>query len=262
MRIVYFDETGDDGLVKTSSQTFVLTSFYMPSQSWQSNFNKVKEFRKSIKEKYGLHTSQQLHTKQFLTDKGQYRQYNWTPQQRKNILIEYTHCIASLQAKSINVIIDKNNITNAQEYNILKNALTYNIQRIDNDSGGQWNYLVITDQGRIAPMKKAARQIRSYNPIPSHYTSEIVNRPVKNMIQDIMQKDSSQSYFIQICDFISYFVHLYYKTNFLNQQLPNRATKVIDKTFPGRILATLQSGGILNLKASNNRYGLVIYPRA
>ena len=33
--LVYFDETGDDGLIKTSSETFILTSIYMPSENWQ-----------------------------------------------------------------------------------------------------------------------------------------------------------------------------------------------------------------------------------
>lgn len=27
--LVYFDETGDDGLIKTSSETFILTSIYL-----------------------------------------------------------------------------------------------------------------------------------------------------------------------------------------------------------------------------------------
>ena len=30
--IVYFDETGDDGTIKTSSETFILTSVYMTSE--------------------------------------------------------------------------------------------------------------------------------------------------------------------------------------------------------------------------------------
>lgn len=29
--LVYFDETGDDGLIKTSSDTFILTGIYMSS---------------------------------------------------------------------------------------------------------------------------------------------------------------------------------------------------------------------------------------
>ena len=36
--LVYFDETGDDGLIKTSSETFILTSIYMTSENWQKKY--------------------------------------------------------------------------------------------------------------------------------------------------------------------------------------------------------------------------------
>ena len=67
-KIVYCDETGDDGLINTSSNTFILTSLYMPSESWQSNFDAVKFFRRQLREKYGFHVSQEMHVRPFLTD--------------------------------------------------------------------------------------------------------------------------------------------------------------------------------------------------
>ncbi len=38
--LVYFDETGDDGLIKTSSETFILTSIYMTSKTRLCNIRK------------------------------------------------------------------------------------------------------------------------------------------------------------------------------------------------------------------------------
>ena len=84
---------------------------------------------------------------------------------------------------------------------------------------------------------------------------------VKYLIEDIMEKDSEESYFIQICDFISFFVHLYYKTRFQHEELPNRVGKLINKEFVGSVMATLSSTGVLNLKASSQKHGLVIYPK-
>ena len=81
------------------------------------------------------------------------------------------------------------------------------------------------------------------------------------MIEDVLEKDSKESHFIQICDFVSYFVHLYYKTYCEHKELPNRVGKLIDKDFVGRVMATLNANGILNLKASSEKYGLVIYPK-
>jgi hypothetical protein len=62
-------------------------------------------------------------------------------------------------------------------------------------------------------MRTTARAIRAYNPIPSQFTG-FINKPIKNLIEDILEKDSEESHFIQICDFVSYFVHLYYKTRY------------------------------------------------
>lgn len=263
-RIAYFDETGDDGIVTTSSDIFVLTSLYMSASSWQSNFDAMRQCRKQLKQNFGFHISEEMHTKAFLTDKGLYRPYGWTPEQRNALLIQYTKALAALDAKVINVVIDKTKVQHPDTYEVLRNALTYNIQRIENDSksGGDWNFLIITDPGRLAPMRKTAREIRAFNLIPSQYSTEARNTPVRNLIEDILEKDSKESYFIQACDFISYFVHLYYKGIYLHASLPNRVAKVIDDTFVGRVLATLKEGHLLNLDAAhNNTYGLVIYPR-
>ena len=166
--LVYFDETGDDGLIKTSSETFILTSIYMKSENWQKNYNKIKLLRNELKNKYGFHIKEEMHTKHFLTDKEPYRKYGWSKDEKIEILKAFTLAIAKLDLTCINVIIDKNKIKK-QDYAILENALKYNIQRIDNDSNGEWNYIIITDKGRIAPMRKTARAIRTYNPIQSKY---------------------------------------------------------------------------------------------
>ena len=208
--LVYFDETGDDGANTLSSNQFVLTSIYMQTDTLQENFNKIRNCRKELKDRFGFHISEEIHTKHLVRDKGFYRSYGWTDQQRRDILIAFTKCIASLDLKIINVIIDKTKIR-TEDYCVLEKALTYNIQRIDNDSHGQWNYLAITDKGRLAPMRKTARAIRAYNPVQSHFGG-YTNQPIKGMVEDIMEKDSAESYFVQICDFVSYFVDLYYRS--------------------------------------------------
>lgn len=259
-RIVYCDETGDDGLNISSSSAFILTSLYMPAESWQTNYDSIIKLRKYLKNTYGFHIKEEMHTKNFLTDKNPYRKYKWTDDQKKTILQEFTKAISDLDISIVNVIIDKTKIT-SPPYPILENALKYNIQRIENTSAGQWNYLIITDQGRIAPMRTTARAIRAYNPIPSKYSGKI-NKPINYLIEDIMEKDSKESYFIQICDFVSYFVHLYFKTRHKKESLPSRVGRLIDYKFVGQVMATLSNhgAGVLNELASSNKYGLVIYP--
>jgi hypothetical protein len=258
-RIVYCDETGDDGLNTSSSNAFILTSLSMPTESWQSNYDLIKNFRKQLKSEYGLHVSEEIHTRQFLTDKNPYRSYGWSKEEKIEILKKYTVAISSMDISVINVIIDKTKIK-TPDYSVLENALTYNIQRIENDSNGDWNFIIITDKGRISPMRKTARAIRAYNPIQSQFGGYI-NKPIRYLLEDIMEKDSKESYFIQICDFISFFVHLYYKTRYRKEDLPNRVGNLIDYDFVGSVMATFNNGGILNLNAGTAKHGLVIYPK-
>lgn len=266
--IAYFDESGDDGPTCASSEAFVLTSMYMKTEDWQENYDNFKKFRQSLKEKFGFHVSQEMHTAQFLRDKDPYRTYGWSTEQRREILILFTKCIASLKIKIVNVIIDKTKFYD-NNYQVLDNALTYNIQRIENDCKSKDNendckskgqYIIITDKGRLAPMRYTARKIRAFNPTPSNFGGYYDN-PIKCLIEDILEKDSEESYFIQICDFVSQFVYLYFHTNEKKQPLPNRVANVIEKDFCARVLATLKKHEVLNLSASKDKYGLVVYPR-
>ena len=94
--LTYFDETGDDGITTASSDHFILTSIYMPAESWQDNFDKIRELRKDLKEQYGFHISEEMHTKHFLTDKNPYRKYNWTKEEKQEIIVEFIKMIGEL----------------------------------------------------------------------------------------------------------------------------------------------------------------------
>lgn len=260
-QIAYFDETGDDGLRNSSTDLFVLTSLCVPSSEWQNHFDKIKAFRKMLRDEYGFYVSQEMHTKKFVQNKNPYQVYGWSDEKRTDILRKYTVMIASLNISVINVIIDKTKIERS-DYKVLENALTYNIQRIENNSAGEWNYFIITDPGRIAPMRKTARRIRAYNPIESMFDYSKYNHPISYMVEDIFEKDSRESYFVQICDFISYFVFLYYRTTALGQPLKSRITKVIDIDQIESMMDYFKDNGVFNLNANKkDPYGFVIYPK-
>ena len=100
------------------------------------------------------------------------------------------------------MIIDKSR-AKRDDYPVLENALTYSVQRIENDSAGKWKRLILSDKGRVGVMSHTVRKIRAFNPIPSMFGEAYRNQPIRNMVEDILEKDSKESYFIQACDFIS-----------------------------------------------------------
>ena len=192
--VAYFDESGDDGVINYSSKTFILTSIYMHASNWNNNYELLKKFRQYLKDNYGIPIKEEFHTAHFFKDKDPYRKYNLTNSQRKDIVFLYARVIARINGKIINTIIDKENIV-SKDYSVLSKALTYTIQRLENDS--DWRYIIISDKGRISIMRKTARMLRCYNPISSVFDGKLYyNAPIKNMVEDILEKDSKESYFI------------------------------------------------------------------
>ncbi len=256
--LAYFDESGDDGLANNySSPTFILTTFYMKSVDWDSNYELITKFRMYLKDNYSIPIREEFHTANFFTDKKPYRNYNLSPEQKKQIVLSYCQVIASLNGKIINTIIDKEKVVRKNEYPVLKNALTYTIQRLENDS--DWKYIIISDKGRVSIMKKTARMLKRFNPISSHFSSKNYNSPIKNMIEDILEKESKESYFIQVSDFVSYVVNLYYKYVVQKKETPKRISSWLSTEDIIQMMDILSD--VFNLKASSNEYGLVVYPK-
>lgn len=142
----------------------------------------------------------------------------------------------------------------------MENALKYNIQQIDNISKSDWNYLIISAKGRVNKMKKTARAINLYNSV-NNKSGKCFDTSIQNMIEDIMEKDSAEFYFIQISDFISYVVHLYFRINYLHLDPPSRVSRLVNATDFEKILDFFLEKEILSvLPNPTNKYGIIIYP--
>ncbi|MBQ3350803.1 MAG: DUF3800 domain-containing protein [Thermoguttaceae bacterium] len=261
-RLVYIDECGDDGNNMESSKYFILTSTYFPIEDFQILYGTIKEFRKSIKEKYGFPLLLEMHSKAFANGKGEYGE-RWKLDIRQKIFEDFINLFCKINIKLINVVIDKRVIIN-KDYPILENALTYSIQRIENDSKRllpNWKYIIFTDGGRIDSMKKIARKVRAINFIPSNSFGSN-NNPVSNLVEDIIEKDSKESYFIQVSDIISYLVSNYVNVFIKNESFTGRAKRFFqDKDRILEYMNMLKDSDKFNTFASSrNTYGLVIYP--
>ncbi len=87
------------------------------------------------------------------------------------------------------------------------------------------------------------------------------NAPIKNMTEDILEKDSEESYFIQVCDFVSYIVNLYYKYVVKKKKLPKRIEEWLTTADIITLMNILKNTFNLNASTSNE-FGLVIYPKS
>ena len=260
MFLVYVDETGDDGYPAYSSPLFALTTFYSDCDEWQSTFDAFKKFRYSLKQQYNLPIKMEMHTKQFVLNKKPYLDLRLTEDQRMEIMEKYCNFIASMNGKFINVVIDKKKIPN-KDYNVLDTALRYLIQRLENDLRGRnGKFLMITDEGRVGKMRDTARKMRVINYVPSRFGTNAQLLPIKTMIEDPLPKDSRQSYFIQLADFVSFLVYNHKLLSLNAGTLHNRWPTQIDAAQLSAWLNVLKP--CLNLRASaRDEFGIVCYPK-
>lgn len=263
MYLAYYDESGDDGYPSYSSPLFALAGMYLHYLRWQPTFDDFKNFRLRLKQKRGFPVDEEMHTNHFLRGKHPYAQLGYSLQDRVDILGEFCDAIAGLDVRLVNVVVPKPPIR-SNNYDVLDRAVTFSIQRIENDLDPQANpdvrFLFITDQGRVGAMRKTARRIRRYNPIPSIlYPGTTRQRPIESLIEDPLPKDSKQSYFIQMADVVAYVVYLYAHLETGIGRIPNRLQPAVNRQvildWMNRLRPSLNTAA-----ATSDPYGVKIHP--
>jgi hypothetical protein len=262
MFLSYFDESGDDGYPVYSSDLFVLCSIYLHVSKWKETDSAIHRFRQDFKKKWDFPVKLEFHTKEFLTDKNPYHG-KYMPKERSEMLIEYCRFVSTLDFKTIAVVIDKKRIRRPK-YEVLKKALTYNIQRIENDLSSpelDGRFIIITDEGRVKKMRETSRAIQRINFIPSVFHDTPYRKEIERLIEDPLPKSSSESYFIQIADMISFLVGLFARQHLCDPQQPwgNRISGVLSIGDEVALLEILKER--FNSRASKNPYGIVYYPK-
>jgi hypothetical protein len=212
MFIAYYDESGDDGYPNYSSKFFVLSAIYLRIAAWQSIYTEITKFRQTLKQNHNFPIKTEFHTRDFLLNKGIYSSFNYSDQERLYIVTKFCDLIGSLKVRIINVAIVKPRIKFIG-YKVLDKAVTFSIQRIDNDMNQQTTnekkIILITDRGRVGKMRKTLRRMQRINYIPSQFSTTPYRRQIDCVVEDIIEKESNQSYFIQFVDLVSYIVNLY-----------------------------------------------------
>ncbi len=263
MHIVYYDESGDDGFPQYSSNFFILSAVYLHYLNWQATFEEIRNFRRELNASFGIPVKTEMHIKHFLLNKKPYRAMKLSVQQRLDIVGLFCDLIANLEIKIINVAIVKPRIRR-QDYKVLDTALTYSIQRIENDlnptNNPQQRFMIISDFGRVGVMRQTTRRIQRINFIPSKYGTGTYRREIKSLIEDPLPKDSKESYFIQLADLVSYIVNLYSIDTLKIGEYSNRLKPFLTPSVVEEWMVRLKPS--LNLRASTrNPYGVVYYPR-
>lgn len=263
MYLVYYDESGDDGL-PGASELFVLTALRVHDSDYRRVYEEIKFFRSTLSKKYSFPSRSELHTRELLLHKKPYVALNLPEQRRLDILDEFISFVPSLPLNFTNIVINKPKIQKAN-YDVLDRALTYSIQRVENtikrDMPGEF-FLIITDDGRVEKMRRTSRRLQKINYIPAGNGLGYSNQPIQGLIEDPLPKPSDQSYFIQFSDMVSYLISLYMRHCLGIDTFPSKLPTAINY---GKLVDWLTGlRPVLNVAASRESkfgFGIVCYPK-
>jgi hypothetical protein len=206
MYIMYVDESGDPGSANGSSEYFILSGLILHYKSWYKKLDLLKRMRKYFKKKYGLPLTTEIHAKELLRISHLKLYRKISKPQRVRLLKEYASFIPKMfkDCWIINICLHKKNFPAGTDFTTLAfNRLItrYNmfLAKTVKDEG-----VIISDESNETPLRNLLRKMRVYNPIQSRYSNKAYNARITKVIEDIVHRQSSTSYFIQTVDIIAY----------------------------------------------------------
>lgn len=201
---MYVDESGDPGIHSLSSPHFILSGIIISQDHWDRCLIRLKDFRKSLKVKYGLNQRTEIHASELIRVQKNEAYKLINKSNRINIIKDYCTEIPVIfdTAQVINICIKINEHPDTDIFNLAWSRLlqrydTY-LKKVASDKG-----IIVADDTDSIKLMSLQRKLRVYNPTPSHFSGHY-NLPIDNIIEDTFSRSSHHSYFLQTVDVIAH----------------------------------------------------------
>lgn len=213
---MYVDESGDTGLARSPTTHFALSGLAIHESQWRSFVTQIAAFRRTMKAAYGLPVRTEIHASEYLRRPPFPGMARFS---RLAVLRNFIDELAKMNFISItNIVVDKT--TKPAGYDVFTNAWQALFQRFENTLSygnfpGAHNKdfgIILTDATDGRKLQKLVRKMSVYNPVPSLF-GPARNMPILRVIEDPHPKDSRDSYFIQACDVVAYFLFQRFSAN-------------------------------------------------
>jgi hypothetical protein len=196
MHLIYLDESWDEHLA-------VYSALAVPVDQWYPSLRQIREFRRYLRQAYGIRVYEELHAWKFVSGRGRPSEQIVTKWQRATIFRQALELTAVLRGARL-----FNSVSPKERH---EQGLRWLLTRIDRTMRAKGTHAVlICDAGNEIAYTRLVRRMAVYNPIPSRYGewhdagASWKNIPLQRVVEDPFFKDSAQSYFVQLADFAAY----------------------------------------------------------
>lgn len=216
MHIVYIDESGD-------GQTVVFSALSIRADSWKASFERIKALRQRLKMTDGIDIHSEFHAWKLISGRGKLGEGFVSIERRCQIFRESLSLISGFpQTGLFNSVFPVSKETWALER--LLNRIQRNMQAQNSQA------IIICDDGKEEHYNMLRRRMAVYNHVPSKFGAWESGAATKNIvidriIEDMIFKDSKQSYLIQMVDLCAYALLRREKP------IPSKTSLGLDKAF-------------------------------
>lgn len=205
MHFAYVDESGDSGW--NGSQSFTLGCLLVEAERWPDVFDDVLDFRRSLRDNFGLPVRAEVKANYLLQNGGPFRPLALSEQARFSIYRSHMRLIPKLGCLSFAVVIDKGRMvaTDRTSLDPRDVAWEYLLQRLERfTTKGSTFVSLVHDEGYGDHVRGLARKARRAGTAGSAFGSGALRRPARRLLDDPVSKKSHESYFLQLADLIAY----------------------------------------------------------
>ncbi len=237
MFLMYTDESGDTGLLKSPTRYYNLTGLIVHELRWKSCLDQLIEFRRKMNNTFKLKLRDEIHSTELINHPGKLAHIS--KGDRLTILRMYARELATMTDISIiNVVIDKQG--KPANYDCFTMAWKVLIQRFENTMSyrnfpGPQNPdergMIFPDRTDDKKLVQLLRKMRHFNPVPNQpiHGSGNLNLRIKLVVEDPAFKDSATSYFTQSCDVMAYLLKQLLQPNkYMQKKGADRYFKILN----------------------------------
>jgi hypothetical protein len=212
MYLLYVDESGDTGLINSPTARFVLSGFVVHELRWHDTLERIIQFRRDLRVRYGLKLREEIHSAEIIHKPGKLARI------AKSLRLRMLRDVLDFQStlpdvNIINVVVNK--AGKPAGYDVFESAWETMIQRFHNTlshhnfpgpQNPQDNGLLIVDKTEVKRLRDLRRRMGRFNPVPNMGGSGYRPIPVTTIVEDAIHRDSLHSIFIQLVDVNAYFL--------------------------------------------------------
>jgi hypothetical protein len=203
--LVYLDESGDTGVVAGSpTPTYTVACVLVHATHWVGLFEDLLRFRRYLSQSFGLRMRQEVKANELVKGSGPWASLPHGDRVRKRIYRSFMRLQGKAgTVKTFAVVIDKSRCATSDE--VREKAWRHALERVE--SFARYNnetVMLVPDSGNYDRFRKLCREMRRHSHVGSVMGGALARPLIRYLIDDPVERDSKQSYMVQLADLNAY----------------------------------------------------------